>query len=160
MSLVGSEPPNRVVVLQFPNMDAVKAWQDEERHGHGKHRRQQVCQVPHLCRGRRGPVSRFAPRQARPIRLRLPEIVCSRKISPYEPKSSTSAARAASRVPGNVVYGRESQYCRSCSVCTTSIDTSSFSPTAMIWPLSPVRWQPMTYSGQKDAASPGVWFFQ
>jgi uncharacterized protein (DUF1330 family) len=30
MSLVGSEPPNLVVVLQFPNMDAVKAWQDED----------------------------------------------------------------------------------------------------------------------------------
>jgi uncharacterized protein (DUF1330 family) len=29
MSLVGSEPPNRVVILQFANMDAVKAWQDE-----------------------------------------------------------------------------------------------------------------------------------
>jgi hypothetical protein len=30
MSLVRSEPPNRVVVPQFPNMDAVKAWQDED----------------------------------------------------------------------------------------------------------------------------------
>jgi uncharacterized protein (DUF1330 family) len=29
MSLVGSEPANRVVILQFPNMDAVKKWQDE-----------------------------------------------------------------------------------------------------------------------------------
>ena len=29
MSLVGTEPPNRVVILQFANMDAVKAWQDE-----------------------------------------------------------------------------------------------------------------------------------
>ena len=29
MSLVGSESPNRVVILQFANMDAVKAWQDE-----------------------------------------------------------------------------------------------------------------------------------
>ena len=29
LSLVGSEPPNRVVILQFANMDAVKAWQDE-----------------------------------------------------------------------------------------------------------------------------------
>jgi uncharacterized protein (DUF1330 family) len=29
MSLVGSEPANRVVILQFPNMDAVKSWQDE-----------------------------------------------------------------------------------------------------------------------------------
>jgi uncharacterized protein (DUF1330 family) len=29
MSLVGSEPANRVVILQFPNMDAIKAWQDE-----------------------------------------------------------------------------------------------------------------------------------
>jgi uncharacterized protein (DUF1330 family) len=28
-SLVGAEPPNRVVILQFPNMDAIKAWQDE-----------------------------------------------------------------------------------------------------------------------------------
>jgi uncharacterized protein (DUF1330 family) len=29
MSLVGTEPPNRVVILEFPNMDAVKSWQDE-----------------------------------------------------------------------------------------------------------------------------------
>ena len=29
ISLVGSEPPNRVVIVQFPNMDAVKAWRDE-----------------------------------------------------------------------------------------------------------------------------------
>jgi uncharacterized protein (DUF1330 family) len=29
MSLVGTEPANRVVILQFPNMDAVKAWQDQ-----------------------------------------------------------------------------------------------------------------------------------
>jgi uncharacterized protein (DUF1330 family) len=29
MSLVGNEPANRVVILQFPNMDAVKKWQDE-----------------------------------------------------------------------------------------------------------------------------------
>jgi hypothetical protein len=29
MSLVGSEPPNRVVILQFAYMDAVKVWQDE-----------------------------------------------------------------------------------------------------------------------------------
>ena len=29
MSLVGTEPPNRVVILQFPNMDSVKTWQDE-----------------------------------------------------------------------------------------------------------------------------------
>jgi uncharacterized protein (DUF1330 family) len=29
VSLVGSEPANRVVILQFPNMDAVKKWQDE-----------------------------------------------------------------------------------------------------------------------------------
>jgi uncharacterized protein (DUF1330 family) len=29
MSLVGNEPANRVIILQFPNMDAVKAWQDE-----------------------------------------------------------------------------------------------------------------------------------
>jgi uncharacterized protein (DUF1330 family) len=29
LSLVGSEPPNRVVILQFPNMDAVKAWRDQ-----------------------------------------------------------------------------------------------------------------------------------
>ena len=28
VSLVGSEPPNRVVILQFENMDAVKAWRD------------------------------------------------------------------------------------------------------------------------------------
>jgi uncharacterized protein (DUF1330 family) len=29
LSLTGSEPPNRVVILQFPNMDAVKAWQEQ-----------------------------------------------------------------------------------------------------------------------------------
>ena len=29
MSLAGAEPANRVVILQFPNMDAVKKWQDE-----------------------------------------------------------------------------------------------------------------------------------
>jgi uncharacterized protein (DUF1330 family) len=29
VSLVGTEPANRVVILQFPNMDAVKAWQDQ-----------------------------------------------------------------------------------------------------------------------------------
>ena len=29
VSLVGNPPPNRVVILQFPNMDAVKAWRDE-----------------------------------------------------------------------------------------------------------------------------------
>jgi len=29
VSLVGNPPPNRVVILQFANMDAVKAWQDE-----------------------------------------------------------------------------------------------------------------------------------
>jgi uncharacterized protein (DUF1330 family) len=29
MSLAGSEPANRVVILQFPNMDSVKKWQDE-----------------------------------------------------------------------------------------------------------------------------------
>jgi uncharacterized protein (DUF1330 family) len=29
MSLIGNEPANRVVILQFPNMDAVKKWQDE-----------------------------------------------------------------------------------------------------------------------------------
>jgi uncharacterized protein (DUF1330 family) len=29
LSLLGNPPPNRVVILQFPNMDAVKAWQDE-----------------------------------------------------------------------------------------------------------------------------------
>jgi uncharacterized protein (DUF1330 family) len=29
MTLAGTEPPNRVVILHFPNMDAVKAWQDE-----------------------------------------------------------------------------------------------------------------------------------
>ena len=28
-SLVGDPPPNRVVILQFENMDAVKAWQAE-----------------------------------------------------------------------------------------------------------------------------------
>jgi uncharacterized protein (DUF1330 family) len=29
VSLLGNPPPNRVVILQFANMDAVKAWQDE-----------------------------------------------------------------------------------------------------------------------------------
>jgi uncharacterized protein (DUF1330 family) len=29
MSLLGNPPPNRVIILQFANMDAVKAWQDE-----------------------------------------------------------------------------------------------------------------------------------
>ena len=28
-SLAGTEPPNRVVLLQFGNMDAVKAWRKE-----------------------------------------------------------------------------------------------------------------------------------
>jgi uncharacterized protein (DUF1330 family) len=29
LRLVGAEPPNRVVILQFANMDAVKAWRDQ-----------------------------------------------------------------------------------------------------------------------------------
>jgi uncharacterized protein (DUF1330 family) len=29
LSLVGDPPPNRVVILQFANMDAVKAWRDQ-----------------------------------------------------------------------------------------------------------------------------------
>jgi len=29
LSLSGSEPPNRVVILQFENMDAVKAWREQ-----------------------------------------------------------------------------------------------------------------------------------
>ncbi len=29
MSLIGDPPPNRVVILQFDNMDAVKTWQAE-----------------------------------------------------------------------------------------------------------------------------------
>jgi uncharacterized protein (DUF1330 family) len=29
VTLSGSEPPNRVVILQFANMDAVKAWRQE-----------------------------------------------------------------------------------------------------------------------------------
>ena len=29
LSLAGTEPPNRVVLLQFANMDAVKAWRNE-----------------------------------------------------------------------------------------------------------------------------------
>ena len=29
LSLAGAEPPNRVVLLQFANMDAVKAWRKE-----------------------------------------------------------------------------------------------------------------------------------
>ena len=28
-SLVGDPPPNRVVILQFPNLDAVKEWREE-----------------------------------------------------------------------------------------------------------------------------------
>ena len=29
VSLTGSEPPNRVAILQFENMDAVKAWREQ-----------------------------------------------------------------------------------------------------------------------------------
>jgi uncharacterized protein (DUF1330 family) len=29
LSLSGAEPPNRVVILQFPNMDAIKAWREQ-----------------------------------------------------------------------------------------------------------------------------------
>jgi uncharacterized protein (DUF1330 family) len=29
LSLSGSEPPNRVVILQFESMDAVKAWREQ-----------------------------------------------------------------------------------------------------------------------------------
>jgi uncharacterized protein (DUF1330 family) len=29
VSLSGTEPPNRVVILQFANMDAVKKWRDQ-----------------------------------------------------------------------------------------------------------------------------------
>jgi uncharacterized protein (DUF1330 family) len=29
LSLVGAEPPNRVLIIQFPNMDAVKQWRQE-----------------------------------------------------------------------------------------------------------------------------------
>jgi uncharacterized protein (DUF1330 family) len=29
VSLTGSEPPNRVAIIQFENMDAVKAWREE-----------------------------------------------------------------------------------------------------------------------------------
>jgi uncharacterized protein (DUF1330 family) len=29
VSLVGDPPPNRVVILQFANLDAVKAWRDQ-----------------------------------------------------------------------------------------------------------------------------------
>src|SRR5262249_24680248 len=29
VSLAGTEPPNRVVILQFANMDVVKAWREE-----------------------------------------------------------------------------------------------------------------------------------
>jgi uncharacterized protein (DUF1330 family) len=31
LSLVGPEPPNRVVILQFANRDAVKEWRKEAR---------------------------------------------------------------------------------------------------------------------------------
>jgi len=29
IGLVGDEPPNRVVIIQFENMDAVKAWREQ-----------------------------------------------------------------------------------------------------------------------------------
>ncbi len=29
LDLIGNPPPNRVVILQFENMDAVKAWRDQ-----------------------------------------------------------------------------------------------------------------------------------
>lgn len=29
ISLIGDEPPNRVAIIQFENMDAVKAWHDQ-----------------------------------------------------------------------------------------------------------------------------------
>ena len=29
LSLSGAEPPNRVVIVQFANMDAVKEWRDQ-----------------------------------------------------------------------------------------------------------------------------------
>jgi uncharacterized protein (DUF1330 family) len=29
LSLIGDPPPNRVIILQFPNMDEVKAWRDQ-----------------------------------------------------------------------------------------------------------------------------------
>jgi uncharacterized protein (DUF1330 family) len=29
LSLVGAEPPNRVLIIQFPNMDAVKQWRKQ-----------------------------------------------------------------------------------------------------------------------------------
>jgi len=29
LSLVGAEPPNRVLIIQFPNMDAVKEWRKQ-----------------------------------------------------------------------------------------------------------------------------------
>jgi uncharacterized protein (DUF1330 family) len=29
LSLSGAEPPNRVVIVQFPNMDGVKAWREQ-----------------------------------------------------------------------------------------------------------------------------------
>ncbi|HUJ44488.1 MAG TPA: DUF1330 domain-containing protein [Opitutaceae bacterium] len=29
LSLSGAEPPNRVVIVEFPNMDAVKAWREQ-----------------------------------------------------------------------------------------------------------------------------------
>jgi uncharacterized protein (DUF1330 family) len=29
LSLVGAEPPNRVVIVQFANMDAVKEWREQ-----------------------------------------------------------------------------------------------------------------------------------
>ena len=29
MSLSGAEPPNRVVIVEFANMDAVKAWREQ-----------------------------------------------------------------------------------------------------------------------------------
>jgi uncharacterized protein (DUF1330 family) len=63
LSLTGTEPPNRVVILQFPNMDAVKEWREqgsmigdvlvEAAHRLGARRRQQVRLVSRLCRGGR-----------------------------------------------------------------------------------------------------------
>jgi uncharacterized protein (DUF1330 family) len=50
LSLSGAEPPNRVVIVQFANMGAVKEWRDQGAMGHGEHCRQQVRLLSHLRR--------------------------------------------------------------------------------------------------------------
>jgi uncharacterized protein (DUF1330 family) len=56
-SLAGSEPPDRVVILQFENMDTGQGLARTGRRRHGEQRREQVRQVSHLRRGGRDQVS-------------------------------------------------------------------------------------------------------